>query len=61
MQSQWIDLFNQKPQSIKSTQSDYDIICNHFKSLNSAFYVKESIPQSIIKKSKRDAHKKTKQ
>ncbi len=55
MSKQWKDLFNQKP---TTKQSDYDIINNHFKSLNSSIHIKDIIPQSVIKKSKKDAYKK---
>ncbi len=55
MSKQWKDLFNQK--SVLK-ESDHDIISNHLKSINSSIYIKETIPQSIIKKSKKDAYKK---
>ena len=36
----------------------YDIINNHLKLLKSPIYIKESIPNSVIKKSRKDAYKK---
>ena len=54
MSKQWKDLFNKKP---VPKQSEHDIISNHFKSINSSIYIKEIIPQSIIKKSRKDAYK----
>ena len=55
MLRQWKDLFNEKPKSI---ESPIDIVNNHLKSTGSSLYVVEKIPQSIIKKSKKDAFKK---
>lgn len=54
MQRQWKDLFNEKTKPI---QSPIDIMTNHLKSTGSAFHIKEIIPQSVIKKSKKDAYK----
>jgi len=55
MSKLWKDLFCEKSQPI---QSDFDIINNHLKSLNSPIYIKETIPQSIIKKSRKESKKK---
>ena len=58
MQKQWKDLFNEKPIIITSPPTTYDIINNHLKLLKSPIYIKESIPNSVIKKSRKDAYKK---
>lgn len=57
MQRQWKDLFNEKS---KPNESPIDIINNQLKSTGSAFYIRENIPQSVIKKSKKDAYKNNK-
>lgn len=58
-QMQWKDLFNQKPQLklnlIEPEKSVHDLLIDHLKSSNSLIYVREPIPQSIIKKSRKDA------
>jgi hypothetical protein len=52
----WKDLFGEKQ---LAKQSNCDIINDNLKSLNSIMYIKETIPQSVIKKSRKDAYKKT--
>lgn len=55
MSRQWKDLFNEKPKSIGDS---IDLVNHHLKSNGSSIYIAEKIPQSIIKKSKKDAYKK---
>jgi len=55
MQKQWKDLFNEKTNIPKN---NIDIIDEHLKSSGSYFYIKDNIPQSVIKKSKKTAYKK---
>jgi hypothetical protein len=54
MSRQWKDLFNEKQKSI---EAPIDIVNNNIKSTGLSLYVVEKIPQSIIKKSKKDAWK----
>ncbi len=54
MSRQWKDLFNEKTKSI---ESPIDIVNNNLKSTGSSIYIIEKIPQSVIKKSKKDAYK----
>jgi hypothetical protein len=54
MSIQWKDLFNQKTKPI---ESPIDIVSNHLKSSGLSIYITEKIPQSVIKKSKKDAYK----
>ena len=54
MSRQWKDLFNEKTKSI---ESPIDIVNNNLKSTDSSIYIIEKIPQSVIKKSKKDAYK----
>lgn len=60
MSKPWKELFNEKTKKTKSVESPMDIVNNHLKSLNSSIYIVDKIPQSVIKKSKKDAYKKHK-
>jgi hypothetical protein len=57
---QWKDLFNNnnnnKPHQNK-TKNDFMIIDDMIKSNSNGIYIREKIPQSIIKKSIKDAYK----
>jgi hypothetical protein len=57
---QWKDLFNKnnnnKPNQNK-TKNDFMIIDDMIKSNSNGIYIREKIPQSIIKKSIKDAYK----
>jgi hypothetical protein len=60
---QWKDLFNNtnnvnNAQLDKQIKSDFMIINDIIKSNNNGFYIREKIPQSVIKKSIKDAYKK---
>lgn len=62
MQRQWKDLFNEKYElnenSVKyQIKSPIMILDEHFKSTGSSVHVLEKIPQSVIKKSKKNAYK----
>ena len=54
MSKQWKDLFNEKTKTI---ESPINLINNHLKSTDSSIYIVEKIPQSVIKKSRKDAYK----
>ena len=60
---QWKDLFNKtnnnKPeQIINKTKNDFMTIEDMIKSNSNGIYIREKIPQSVIKKSIKDAYKK---
>lgn len=60
---QWRDIFNSKKDLTENKtenkkQSDFMIINDIIKSNNNGIYIKEKIPQSVIKKSIKDAYKK---
>ncbi len=54
---QWKDLFNQKPINT-SKKSDLMILDDIIRSNGHGLCIKDSIPQSVIKKSRKDANKK---
>ena len=56
---QWKDLFNNKPkQTENKVKSDFMIIEDMIKLNNNGICIREKIPQSVIKKSIKDAYKK---
>lgn len=56
---QWKDLFNNKQDlTVHKTKNDFMIINDMIKSNNNGIYIREKIPQSVIKKSIKDAYKK---
>ena len=56
---QWRDIFNSKKDLTENKkQSNFMIINDIIKSNNNGMYVREKIPQSVIKKSIKDAYKK---
>jgi hypothetical protein len=55
----WKDLFNNKQYStVSKTKNDFMIIEDIIKSNNNGIHIREKIPQSVIKKSIKDAYKK---
>ena len=60
---QWKDLFNnnnnvKQEQIVYKTKNDFMIIKDIIKSNSNGIYIREKIPQSVIKKSIKDAYKK---
>lgn len=54
----WKELFNNDKKDSTKTKNDFVIIQDIINSNNNGIYIREKIPQSIIKKSMKESYKK---